>query len=122
MNFSFEKKRTLLSDAELEKRFGRERLNSWSLAHFGSVMISDGVLTGQLVCDTAFREKPDMSVPFSGWTFFSSEAPTDKIEMHDCLAILRVAPEIAPYLDLPPGHDLLRSSDTTFTVEKDETP
>ena len=120
MNIPFFKKRRRLSDADLEKRFGRERLEAWSLGRFGSVMISDEVFHGRLVCDTAFREESDMSVPFSGWTFFSSEDPNDNTEMHDCLAILRVAPEVAQYLDLPPGHDLFRTNDTTFDVEKDD--
>jgi hypothetical protein len=117
MKFPFGKKRKQLSDTELEQRLGRERLEALSLAQFGAVMIGDAVLSGRLVADMMFRVEPDMNVPFSGWTFISSESPEDNIEMHDCLGILRVAPEVAHYLDLPPGTELSRISETKFEVD-----
>jgi hypothetical protein len=70
--------------------------------------------------DTMFRDEPDMKVPYSGWTFLSSEHPADNLELHDCLAILRVAPEIGQYLDLPPGTTLFRTGETEFEIDKDE--
>ena len=113
------KKRKQLSDTELEQRLGRERLDGLSLARFGAVMIGDAVLSGRLVADMMFRVEPDMNVPFSGWTFISSEKPDDNVDMHDCLGILRVAPEVAQYLDLPPGTEMSRVSDTKFEVDNE---
>jgi hypothetical protein len=113
-------KRKPLTDAELSERFNKRDMKRWSLAKLGGVMIGDEVVSGRAVCDMGFRDEPDMSVPFSGWTFFSSKHPKDNIELHDCLAILRVAPEIAQYLDLPPGRNLTRVNDTTFAVEMDD--
>ncbi len=77
-----------------------------------------------------FRKEPHQPKGvFKGWTFCSSEEPTDAtaeqrgLKLHDCLAILRVAPEVEPYLDLPPGSVLVRSGETTFAVlEDDATP
>jgi hypothetical protein len=120
MKFPFGKKRKQLSDTELEERLGRERLEALSLARFGSVMVGDSVLSGRLVADMMFRVEPDMNMPFSGWTVISSESPEDNIEMHDCLRILRVAPEVAQYLDLPPGTEMSRTGETTFEVDSDD--
>jgi hypothetical protein len=117
MKFPLGKKRKQLSDTELEQHLGRDRLEALSLARFGSVMIGDAVHSGRLVADMMFRVEPDMNLPFSGWTFISSEKPDDNIEMHDCLGILRVAPEVAQYLDLPPGTEMSRISDTKFEVD-----
>ncbi len=114
-------KRIRLSDAELEQHLGRKRLSALSLARFGGVMISDDVFSGRRVVDHMFREEPKPGLPFSGWTFFSSESgpnAADGAELHDCLAILRVAPEVAPYLDKPPGTVLIRTGETTFEAKK----
>jgi hypothetical protein len=120
MKLPFLNKRIRLSNAELLKRLGRGRLDAFSLARFGAVMISNDVFSGRLVTDTAFREEPDMKAPFSGWTFFSSEEPADNLELHECIAILRVAPEVAEYLHLPAGTNLFRAAETAFDIEKDE--
>ena len=123
MKFSSGKKRQRLSDAELEKRLGRERLEALSLARFGGVMISDDVYSGRCVVDYMFREEPNEGPPFSGWTFFSSESGEDAaagVELRDCLALLRVAPEVAEYLDMPPGTVLVRTGEATFAKEEDE--
>ena len=117
------KNRRRLSQEELEQRLGRERLGALSLARFGGVMISDNVFNGRHVVDHMFRTEPDPRLPFSGWTFFSSEdqlSASRGLELHDCLAILRVAPEVAQYLDMPPGTDLTRTGETTFEIDDDE--
>ena len=119
MKFPFGKK---LSDSELEQLFGRERLAAFSLARFGGVMISDDVFSGRCVVDYMFREEANDGLPFSGWTFFSTESGDDAaagVELHDCRAILRVAPEVAEYLIMPPGTILVRTGETTFEKEEE---
>ncbi len=110
-------KRKPLSDCELQQRLGQERLNALSLGRFGAVMISNDVVCGRREVDWMFRGEPEPGVPFSGWTFFSSDdtaGATCGLALHDCLAILRVAPEVAQYLDMPPGSALKRTGKITF--------
>jgi hypothetical protein len=103
--------------------FGLDRLDAFSLARFGGVMMTDDVYSGRRTIDLMFRENPDPKLPFSGWVFLSSEESPDAsadergLELHDCLAALRVAPEVAAYLDMPPGTELVRTGERTF--EKD---
>ena len=106
---------------------GHERLEALSLARFGAVMISGDVYSGRRVVDYVFREESDRQKGvFSGWTFFSSQEAADAtsdqrgLELHDCLAILRIAPEVAAYLDMPPGTVLVRTGEQTFEVDTDE--
>ena len=72
-----------------------------------------------------FREEPDLDLPFSGWVFLSSkESPTASPEerglaLHDVRAILRVAPEVAKYLEMPPGTLLFRTGADRFEAEFD---
>ena len=113
--------RRRLSREELEQRLGCARLGALSLARFGGVMISDDVFNGRHVVDHMFRGEPDPRLPFSGWTFFSSQdqlSETRGLDLHDCLAILRIAPEVAQYLDMPPGTDLIRTGETTFEIDE----
>lgn len=117
-----------LSDIELERRLGRERLDALSFARFGAVMITEDVLSGRRTPDIMFRQEPDSDFPFSGWVFLSSEESADAspdergLEFQECVAILRVAPEVATYLDQPPGTQLVRSDDETFEPDtEDET-
>ncbi len=88
-------------------------------------MISADVYSGRRVVDMMFREESDRPKGiFSGWTFFSSAEPADAtpeqrgLELHDCLAILRLAPEVAQYLDMPPGTVLVRTGDKTFKIDE----
>jgi len=118
-------KRKQLSKEEVELRLGREKIDALSLSRFGGVMITDDVCSGRRTADLMFREKPDANLPFSGWVFLSSEESPDAttnergLELHDCLAILRVAPEVAAYLDLPPGTELIRTGESTFEPNTD---
>jgi hypothetical protein len=118
-------KRKLLSDSELEQQLGRERLDALSLKHFGGVMMTDDVFSGRRTIDLMFRENPEPILPFSGWVFLSSEESPDAsaeergLELHDCLAVLRVAPEVAAYLDMPPGTELVRTGERTFEKDSD---
>ena len=83
-------------------------------------MISVAVYSGRLEVDTMFRQEPLMELSFSGWVFFSSKEGQNLsseergLDMHDCLAILRVAPEVEKYLDLPAGTELVRTGAQTF--------
>jgi hypothetical protein len=124
INYFFkEPKRRRLTDAELEQRIGRDRLDELTLARFGIVMISDDVFSGREVVDCMVREKSKTDLPHSGWIFFSSESGDNAatgVKMHDCLAILRVAPEVAPYLDMPFGTVLVRTGEATFEPDTDE--
>jgi len=119
-------KRKPLSDSDLEQRLGRERLDALSLARFGGVMMTDDVFSGRRTIDLMFREDPDPKLPFSGWVLLSSEESPDAsadergLELHDCLAALRVAPEVAAYLDMPPGTELVRTGARTFEKDTDE--
>lgn len=116
-------RRKPLSDLELEQRLGRERLEALSFARFGCVMMTDDVFSGRRAIDIMFREDPEPGIPFSGWVFCSSEAKPGAsademgLEFHDCWEALRVAPEVAGYLDMPPGTELVRTGERTF--EKD---
>jgi hypothetical protein len=113
-------KRNALSNAELECRLGPARLAELSLAQFGGVMMTEDVFSGHRTIDRMFRQEPDQKLPFSGWVFLSGEespeASADErgLRLHDCLAVLRIAPEVAAYLNLPPGTELVRTSNETF--------
>jgi hypothetical protein len=115
-----------LSDTELEERFGHSKLQALSLAAFGGVMATEQVLAGRSPVNIMFRQKPEPSLPFSGWVFLSSEESPETsadergLNLHDCIAILRVAPEVAPYLDRPPGTHLVRSDAGKFDDDPDE--
>jgi hypothetical protein len=91
-----------------------------SLAQFGGVMMTEDVFSGHRTIDRMFRQEPDQKLPFSGWVFLSGEespeASADErgLRLHDCLAVLRIAPEVAAYLNLPPGTELVRTSNETF--------
>lgn len=67
-----------------------------------------------------FRQRPDPKVPFSGWVFLSEKESQNasrargRLEFHDPLTILRLMPEAANYLDLPPGTTLVRGPLGTF--------
>ena len=111
-----------MTDAELEQRLGRERLEALSLKQFGGVMMSEAVYSGRLEADMMFRSEPNPKLPFSGWVFISTEdedisSEEHGLDLHDCLAILRVAPEVAAYLDLPPGTELIRTGAQTFAPD-----
>ena len=115
-----------LSDVELEERFGRSKLETLSLATFGGLMITDEVLSGRSPVDIMFRQEPEPGLPFSGWVFLSSaespEASADErgLNLHDCIAILRIAPEVAPYLGRPPGTHMVRNGAAEFEDDPDE--
>lgn len=115
----------IFSNKELQAALPRSRLEALSLARFGGVMISEAVYSGARKVDIMFREKPDPNLPFSGWVFLSSSEPAHAspekrgLKLHDCLAILRVAPEVAAYLDLPPGTHLMRTGKDRFAEFSD---
>lgn len=115
-----------LSNEELERRIGREKLDAFSLARFGGVMMTDDVFSGRQTVDLMFREDPNPELPFSGWVFCSSEETPDAspeergVELRDCRAILRVAPEVADYLNMPPGTHLVRTGEQSFEPDPDE--
>jgi hypothetical protein len=120
--------RVPLTGEQLEQCLGRARLDALSLARFGAVMMSEAVYSGSLTMDLMFREKPEPGSPFSGWVFFSSKEPPEAssekrgIKFHDCLAILRIAPEVAAYLDMPAGTRLVRTGEQTFELDEEFPP
>jgi hypothetical protein len=109
-----------LSDKELESLFTREGLEPFSLSRLGGVMLTADVYSGRKMADIMFREEPDAGLPFSGWVFLSSEEAPDLtseergLNLHDPRSILRLAPEVAQYLHLPPGTHLVRTGSRTF--------
>jgi len=113
-------KRKALTDKALDRLFTRKCMDAWSLAAFGGVMITKDVYSGRRVVDIMLRQEPDPGLPFSGWVFLSSrESPHTSseergLELHDCRAILRIAPEVAPYLHMPPGTHLIRRGKHKF--------
>src|SRR5581483_9436855 len=115
-------RRRPLSDQELEARIGRERLAALSHAHFGGVIISEKVLSGHQPARMV-RVKPEPDFPFSGWVFVADTEPPLDLQadrkLHDCLAILRVAPEVAGYLDSPFDTHLVRTGEKTFELDPD---
>ena len=112
--------RKVLTDKELDRLFTRKCMDAWSLSAFGGVMITKEVYSGRRVVDIMFRQEPDPGLPFSGWVFMSSgESPYTSseergLELHDCRAILRIAPEVATYLHMPPGTHLIRRGKHKF--------
>ena len=109
-----------LSKESLEHLLGKKRLDAMSLKALGAVMLTADVASGRRRPNIMFREQPDPKLPFSGWVFLSGdEAPPAfsairGLELCDPLAILRVAPEVAAYLDMPLGTRLVRTGKTTF--------
>jgi len=83
-------------------------------------MLTPAVAAGRETVGIMFREAPEPKFPFSGWVFLSENdfqnlsRGRGSLRFHDPLAVLRIAPEVAPYLDLPPGSKLKRVSRTTF--------
>jgi hypothetical protein len=93
-----------ISRKALERLLGEKRLQTFSLANFGGVILTADVHSGSRKADIMFREKPDPKLPFSGWVFLSSQgsrAAAKDLHLHDALAILRLAPEVADYLNCP---------------------
>jgi hypothetical protein len=117
--------RRRLSDADLERLLSKERLEAFSMSRFGGVMLTADVFSGHRIADIMFREEPDLDLPFSGWVFLSSEeSPTASPEerglaLHDVRAILRFAPEVAGYLEMPPGTQLFRTGADRFEADFD---
>jgi hypothetical protein len=110
-----------ISKKALEQLLGQERLSTFSVASFGSVLLAADVASGRRRVEIMFREKPDLNLPFSGWVLLpaqgsSSDSSKSGLSFHDALAILRLAPEVADYLDLPPGTCLVRTGDKTFAT------
>jgi len=115
-------RRRALSDQELEAGIGRERLAAFSRDCFGGVIISKKVLSGHRPARMV-RVKPEADFPFSGWVFAADREPPMELQaeptLHDCADVLRMAPEVARYLDLPIGTYLVRTSEKTFEPDPD---
>jgi hypothetical protein len=110
-----------ISKKALEQLLGQKQMQAFSLAYFGGVMLTADVSSGRKRVDIMFREEPDLKLPFSGWVFLSSQESSTlakDLDLHDPLAILRLAPEVANYLNLPPGTSLIRTGDKTFVEDK----
>jgi hypothetical protein len=115
-------KRKPLSVAELTKRLGPERLAVFAPARFGGVIMSEEVRSGRHTIDLMVRDEPDSADNHSGWYLGSTEESTEhgRPAMFDCREALRVAPEMADYLHLPPGTRLVRTGARRF--EPDPNP
>ena len=110
-----------ISKKALERLLGQKHIEAFSLANFGGVMLTADVSSGRRRVDIMFREEPDPKLPFSGWVFLSSQGSSrlaKDLSLHDPLAILRLAPEVANYLNLPTGTRLIRAGDKTFEADK----
>lgn len=112
-------KRKRLSEDEVVKRVGTERLVTFLPSRFGQVMMSEVTRSGRRTIDVIVREEPEPG--YSGWMLISSEEKDDgaEPEMHNCLEALRVAPELAEYLHLPPGTHLVRTGSRRFEPDPD---
>jgi hypothetical protein len=113
-----------LSDEEMAEKLGKDWCDRYSLARFGGVWVSDLVLKTQLPVEIIFRDKPDKSLPWSGWTIITGMEDDwridREIELSTATQVLRQRPELAKYLDLPVGTSLSLKEDGTYEIEKDE--
>ena len=109
-----------LSDRKLRALLGARKLADFSIAKFGTVMITEAVATGRRRVNVMFRQPPNPRIPFNGWVFLSGDESASELKsesglaLHDALTILRVAPEVRPYLHLPPGSHLVRCNKKEF--------
>lgn len=115
-------KRRPLSDEELEARIGKGRLASLSRARFGGVIISERVLSGHRPA-SMIRVEPEPDPHFSGWVFLAHGDMLEHLDhrkLHDCIEVLRVAPEAASYLDSPVDTHLVRTGEQKFELDQND--
>lgn len=75
-----------------------------------------------------YREEPSEGVPDSGWRFFKGDEDEDYMEdsnNHHVFALNTICnydKDIIPYLDLPIGTSLIRTSDNKFVADDQSQP
>lgn len=113
----------VLSDEEVAAKLGKDWYERYSLARFGGAWVSTLVFTTSLPIEILFRDKPDKSLPSSGWTIITGmeeDWRIDKeIELSDVRRVLRQRPELAKHLDMPAGTTLSLKEDGAYEIEKD---
>ena len=111
-----------LSERDLQERFNKDQLEQYTLGRFGGVLISKLITDKGFPVQMMIRDEPEPALPFSGWTFISGKENdwkyNNEVELHDPRTILRIAPEVFPYLDALPGVTLEKQEDGTFVEEK----
>jgi hypothetical protein len=114
----------VLSDEEVASRIGKDWYDRFSLAQFGCAWVSPLVFKTSLPVEILFRDEPDTSLPWSGWTIITGMEDDwrleNEIELSDVRRVLRQRPDLATYLDLPVGTTLSLKEDGTYEIEKDE--
>lgn len=113
----------VLSDEELVSRLGKDWQDRYSLRRFGGAWVSTLVFTTSLPVEILFRDKPDKSLPWSGWTIITGRENdwwADKdIQLSDVRRVLRQRPSLAEHLGLPVGTTLTLKDDGTYEKTED---